>query len=216
MGNSILHVLVIGGSKGIGLETVRKALANGHHVRAFARSAGTLRLSHDNLEKRSGDALKQTDVDAALDGIDVVVQALGVRSRDLMQPVTLFSEATRVLLPAMERRGVRRLITVTGFGAGDSQQAISCLQRVPFRLFLGRAYDDKDVQERLIKDSQLDWTIVRPGVLLPGPGSGNFKVLVEPAQWRNGPIQRGDVAQFIVTQLTDDRFVRQAPVLVSC
>ncbi|MGB6905516.1 MAG: NAD(P)H-binding protein [Methyloceanibacter sp.] len=110
---------------------------------------------------------------------DVVIQALGVGAGDLFQPVSLFSDATRILVSAMERRGIKRLIAVTGFGAGDSRDAISCLQLLPFRLFLGRAYDDKDVQECLIKNSRLDWTIVRPGTLTNGPRSGHHKVLVK-------------------------------------
>jgi hypothetical protein len=65
-----------------------------------------------------------------------------------------------------------KLICVTGFGAGDSRASISCLQLLPFRFFFGRAYDDKDVQERLIKDSALDWTIARPGVLANGSRTG--------------------------------------------
>ena len=51
----------------------------------------------------------------------------------------------------MESQGVKQLICVTGFGAGDSYASISFLQLVPFRLVFGRAYDDKSVQERLIK-----------------------------------------------------------------
>ena len=72
---------------------------------------------------------------------------------------------------------MKRLICVTGFGAGDSRASISCLQRLPFQMVFGRAYADKSVQERLIKDSSLDWTIVRPGVLTtagePG-GAGSW------------------------------------------
>ncbi len=208
------HALVIGASKGIGLETVKVALAAGHRVRALSRSAGRLSFSHPGLETRRGDALDTVDIDGALEGIDVVIQALGVTARDLMSPVSLFSEASRVLVPAMERRAVRRLISVTGFGAGDSRNAINCAQRVPFRLFLGRAYDDKDVQEQLIKDSMLDWTIVRPGVLVPGPASYRYKVLVEPAKWRNGFISRSDVADFLVKQVTETQLFRQSPVVV--
>ena len=115
---------------------------------------------------------------------------------------------------AMERRGVRRLVCVTGFGAGDSRRAVGCLQRVPFRLLLGRAYDDKDEQERLVRESGLDWTIVRPGILAPGPGFGRYRVLAAPAQWRNGLISRADVAHFIVQQLARTDYLRQAPVLV--
>ena len=210
-----MHVLVIGASKGIGLEAVSAALKAGHRVRAFARSADRISLRHENLEKRRGSALEPADVDAALEGIDAVIQTLGVPARDLMGPVTLFSAATRVLVPAMERRGVKRLIAVTGFGAGDSRVAISWLQMGPFRMFLGRAYDDKGVQEQIIKASALDWTIVRPGVLIPGPASGRCKVLAEPSQWRNGLVSRADVAEFLVGQIASTEYLRKAPVLVS-
>jgi len=209
------HVLIIGASQGIGLETVTAALEAGHRVRAFSRSADKLRLNNDRLEKRAGDALSEADIDAALEDVDVVVQALGVSAEQLFQPVSLFSEATRVLVPAMQRRGVKRLIAVTGFGAGDSRDAIGLLQSVPFRLILGRAYDDKDVQERLIKASALDWTIVRPGILTNGPLSGRYKVLTKPAEWRNGIISRADVADFIVRAVDNDDTIRRAPVLIS-
>jgi uncharacterized protein YbjT (DUF2867 family) len=207
-------VLIIGASRGIGLETVKAALAAGHHVRAFARSVADIRFSHPNLEKRRGDALNPTDVNGALENIDVVIQTLGVRTRELIGPVNLFSEATRILVPAMEGRGVKRLIAVTGFGAGDSRRAMSFLLLVPFRLFFGRAYDDKGEQERLIKDSQLDWTIVRPGILTSGPGRARYEVLAEPSQWRNGTISRADVAHFLVRQITERQCVHSAPVLV--
>ncbi len=130
------HVLVIGASRGIGRETVKAALAAGHRVRALSRSADQLGLSHFNLETQRGNALNRADISTALEGIEVVIQALGVPARDLMAPVSLFSNATRILVTEMESRGVRRLISVTGFGAGTSQTAINCLQRVPFRLFL--------------------------------------------------------------------------------
>jgi putative NADH-flavin reductase len=210
----VARVLVIGASRGIGREAVKAALGAGHRVRAFSRSVDQLDVSHLNLETRRGDALNPADVDGALEGVDVVIQALGVRARDLMAPVRLFSESTRILVSAMEKRAVRRLISVTGFGAGDSRKAIGCLQRVPFRFFFGRAYDDKDVQERLIKDSQLDWIIVRPGVLVPGPASYRYKVLGEPAQWRNGFISRSDVADFLVKQVTATQYLRLAPVIL--
>ena len=124
-----MRILIIGASKGIGLETTRQALESGHHVRALARSATGMALSDPNLEKVRGDALKAEDVEAALIGVDVVIQTLGVGLGDLFRPVHLFSDATRVLIAAMRAQGVKRLICVTGFGAGDSRASISCLQR---------------------------------------------------------------------------------------
>jgi hypothetical protein len=109
-------------------------------VRALARSAADIAISNPNLEKIRGDALKAEDVEAALIEVDVVIQTLGVGLGDLFRPVYLFSDATQVLIVAMRGQGVERLICVTGFGAGDSRASISCLQRLPFEIVLGRAY----------------------------------------------------------------------------
>lgn len=208
------HILVIGASQGIGLETVKAALAAGHRVRAFARSANRIELADPNLERFPGDALNRRDIEAALDGVGAVIQALGVPARDLLGPVRLFSDATGILVPAMEAANVRRLATVTGFGAGDSRDAISPLQRLPFRLVFGRAYDDKDAQEMRIRRSRLDWTLVRPGVLTGGRATGRYQVLEDPSSWRNGLIARADVAHFLVEQMEDARRVGKAVVLI--
>jgi putative NADH-flavin reductase len=215
LGLKIVRVLIIGASKGIGLETTRQALEAGHHLRAMARSANRISLSNQKLEKVRGDALNSQDVEPALIGVDVVIQTLGVGLGDLFRPVHLFSDATRVLVAAMEAQGVKRLICVTGFGAGDSRASISCFQRVPFQLVFGRAYEDKGLQEHLIKESSLDWTIARPGVLTGGPRTGSYKILDEASQWRNGIISRSDVAEFLVRQIEDRTYVRKAPVLVN-
>src|SRR5689334_3545805 len=116
-------VLVIGASRGIGLETVKALLAAGYKVRALARSAGAIPIEDPQLEKINGDALDRPTVGRALSGVDAVVQSLGVAfsAEALFKGTTLFSRATRVLVDAMRARGVKRLIAVTGFGAGDSR-----------------------------------------------------------------------------------------------
>ena len=210
-----MRVLIIGASKGIGLETTRQALEAGHDVRALARSATAIAISNPNLEKMRGNALKTEDVEAALVGVDVVIQTLGVGLGELFRPVHLFTDATRVLIQAMKSQGIKRLICVTGFGAGDSRASISCLQRLPFQIVFGRAYDDKSLQEKLIKESELDWTIARPGVLTSGPRTGQYQILSEASQWRNGIISRADVAEFLVRQIGDQTYIRKAPVLIN-
>jgi putative NADH-flavin reductase len=197
------------------LETTRQALDAGHDVRALARSATAIPISNPSLEKMRGDALKTEDVEAALIGVDVVIQTLGIGLGDLLRPVHLFSDATRVLIAAMRNQGVKRLICVTGFGAGDSRASISCLQRLPFQIVFGRAYDDKSLQEKLIMESELDWTIARPGVLTSGPPTSRYRILSEPSQWRNGIISRADLADFLVRQIGDQTYIRKTPVLIN-
>jgi putative NADH-flavin reductase len=208
-------VLIIGASGGIGLEAVKCALEAGHSVRALARSARQMPLSHRRLVKVAADALDESALEAALVGVDAVIQALGVppSMERTLQPVHLFSDAARALIAAMERTGVKRLIAVTGFGAGDSRGRGGLLYNVVFTTFLGRAYDDKDEQEDLIKESDLDWVIVRPVILTNGSRTGRYRVLVDPKSWRVGFISRADVADFLVRQIEDDTYLRKTPVL---
>jgi uncharacterized protein YbjT (DUF2867 family) len=185
------RLLVIGGSQGIGLAVVRQALARGFAVRAFARSATGMAPSSSAFEWHVGNALDADDVATALTGIDAVILTLGIRPGPemLFKPVRLFSAATRVIVPAMQRAGIARLSCVTGFSAGDSRTAIGCLESIPFHLFLGRAYEDKTVQEQLIRDSGLDWVIARPVILTNGPATGKYHLLERPEQWRNVTIR---------------------------
>ena len=210
-----MRVLIIGASKGIGLKTTRQDLDAGHDVRALARSSTAIAVSNPSLEKMRGDELKSEDVEAALVGVDVVIQTLGVGLEDLFRPVHLLTDATRVLIAAMRSQVVKCLICATGFGTGDSRASISCLQRLPFQITFGRAYDDKSLQEQLIKESELDWTIARPGVLTNGPRTGRYRILSEASQWHNGIISRADVAEFLVRQIGDQNYIRKTPVLIN-
>lgn len=210
-------VLIIGASRGIGLETVKQALRAGHTVRAMARSPVRVLGRQDKLETVAGDALDPDAVREALTGVDAVIQTLGVSaSADMiLKPVRLFSNATRVLVTAMEETGVKRLICLTGFGAGDSRDRGGFLYNKAFKLFLGRAYDDKTVQERIIRESGLEWVIARPGILTNHRPTGAYQVLVDPREWRPGFISRADVADFLVKQIEDDTYIGQTPVLVN-
>ena len=185
-------VLIIGASRGIGLATVDAALKAGYSVRALSRSTSTIRLHNPKLEKMDGDAIDRDTIERALVGVDTVIQTLGVTPAPelILRGTRLFSAATRVLVRAMGANGVRRLICVTGLGAGDSRGRGGSLYNAALCLFLGRVYADKDVQERIIRKSRLDWTIVRPTILTNGPRTGAYRVLVDPNDWTSGPADR--------------------------
>ncbi|MDJ0820767.1 MAG: SDR family oxidoreductase [Paracoccaceae bacterium] len=209
-----MKVLVIGASRGIGKACVTAAVAAGHEVRAMARNVDTVPEAA-GVERFAGDATQAEDVARALEGVDAVILALGIRESIAMlwQPVTLFSEATALLIPAMQDAGIRRLVCITGIGAGESVSAFSAIERLGHRMVLGQPYKDKTVQEGMIRASDLDWTLLRPVILTNGAATGTYRVLHDPSEWRLGLISRADVADCAVKALSDESFIGAAPVL---
>lgn len=209
-----MKILVLGASRGIGKAVCAKAIAEGHTVRGYSRSAKDSD-AYPGYEPFAGDATRAEDLAPALDGVDAVVMALGITEsiRMIWEEVTLFSEATAALIPLMEAKGPDRLICVTGIASGTSKSALSRIERLGHWALLSKPYEDKDRQEALVKASALRWTLVRPTILTNRPESGRYKVLKDPAQWRMGMISRADVAHYVVGALSDDSSIGAEPVI---
>ncbi|MEM9755438.1 MAG: NAD(P)-binding oxidoreductase [Pseudomonadota bacterium] len=207
-------ILVMGATSGIGKAALDEATARGLNVRAFSRSAETL-PTQDHVETMAGDATDEADVARAVAGCRAVIYALGVKERLAMlwETETLFSRSTGVLIPAMQAAGVKRLVAVTGMGAGRSKSALSAIERAGHWAFLGRPYDDKDRQEAAIMASDLDWTIARPTILTNRGKSGRMHVLTKPDTWRMGWVSRADVAEYLVNAIEDGLNVQEDVVL---
>ena len=86
---------------------------------------------------------------------------------------------------------------------------MSKLESLGHKAVLGKPYADKDRQEALIMESDLDWTIARPVILTKGPKSGRLTVLRDSSTWRNGLISRKDVATYLVDAVEQDPHVLQ-------
>jgi putative NADH-flavin reductase len=114
----------------------------------------------------------------------------------------------------MKKTGVKRFICVTGIGAGDSKGHGGFLyDRLFYPLLLRSIYADKDRQESLIKASDVDWTIVRPGFLTNGPLTKNYRMLTDLTGVTTGRISRADVAHFILNEIESKQYLRQTPLL---
>ena len=205
-----MKLLVIGASGGTGREIVRQALAAGHDVTTLVRTA----TPAPGVRQIVGDAQDPAALRRAVAGQDAVANALGSKMSGPFKDVTLFSTSTRALIAAMEAEAVRRLVCVTGIGAGDSRGHGGLLyDRLIQPLLLRGVYADKDRQEALIRASALDWVIVRPALLDDGPAQGDTVAHTDLAGVHGGHITRADTAAFVLAQLTSDAFLRQSPLI---
>lgn len=207
-----MKLLIIGASRGIGRQLLEQALQAGHLVTAMARHPEHLPRQSAGLQTVAGDILNLSLVQQVVAGQEAVCLTIGVGVT--IKPVTVFSQGTKNVLAAMAEHGVRRLVCVTGIGAGDSAGHGGLLYDRLFKpLLLKTIYEDKDRQEALIRASDTDWTIVRPGFLTNGPLTENYRVLTDLWGITADKISRADVAHFMLEELSAPRYVGQTPLL---
>jgi uncharacterized protein YbjT (DUF2867 family) len=206
-----MKILVLGATGGTGRLIVRDALVKGQSVVALVRSKASADLP--GVDMIEGDARDEGTLTRALDGCDAVISALGTGMG--FRKVDLLAVATRALVTAMTRNGVRRLVCVSALGVGDSHgHGGFVFDRLFQSLLLRHAYEDKDRQESAICASSLDWVVVRPARLTDDPARGSVRAVTDLAAVKGGKIARADVARFVVEQLTTDTWLRRTPVLL--
>jgi hypothetical protein len=113
----------------------------------------------------------------------------------------------------MEKHKVKRLIFESSLGVGDSRGKLGLYYTffvIPFIIFF--YYKDKELAERYIVESSLDWTIVRPGQLTNGKKRGVYREGLNVGNWFSSvSISRADVADFMLKQLTDNSYLNKTP-----
>jgi len=201
-----MGLIIFGATGGTGQQVVTQALAQGHSVTVFVRRPEAVTTQHANLTIVQGDITDAAVVAGAVAGHEVVLSALGTRGG----PSALV-EGTRNILQALKTHGVQRSLWVSSFGAGDSLQQMGWLsQTLIVKGFLRKAIQEKNAQEQIIMASDGDWIIARPGGLTDGPLTGTYRVTGPGDKVGRPSISRADVADFLLKNLTDTRFVRKA------
>jgi putative NADH-flavin reductase len=184
------RILIVGATGGTGLQLVARALERGYAVTAMVRDPARLKIDHPRLKIVQGDVLDIASVEAAVGGQDAVVSALG--HRRYFHPTRILSEGTRNILSAMERMGLYYTLFV-----------------IP--VILPFYFWDKTRQERLIAASSVDWVIVRPGALTNRDSRGRYRSGRDVGSFLwTVRVSRGDVADFMLNQLTSDTHLRAA------
>lgn len=209
-----MKILLLGASGGTGRALISQALPRGHEVTAVVRDPGAFGPREPRLELVPGDVLAGPDVVAGrVAGHDAVVSALGVHAS--LTSGDLIARTMEALVPAMEARGVGRLLVVSAFGVGESRRDASLPQRILYRLLLGDVFADKLRGEERIAASSLRYTLVYPVLLTNGPRTERYET-GERLPMRGIPkVSRADVAHFLLSELEAPVNVRRRVVIRS-
>ena len=206
-----MRVLIVGATGGTGRELVAQALERGHTVTALVRDPSKLQSSHALLTVVQGDVLDEASVGRAMEGQEAVLSALG--HKRFFYPTRILSDGTRNILRAMDTHGTRRLVVETSLGIGDSVGRVGLYYTLfVIPVILPFYFWDKTRQERAIAKSDMDWVIVRPAMLTSGEKRGVYRhgANIGSFFW-TARISRADVADFMLSQLASDTYLKTAP-----
>ena len=204
-----MKIAVFGATGGVGRAFVYQALAAGHTVTALVRDPARLDIQNDNLSLVTGNVLDAAAVAQTVDGAEAVLCTLGNTANN---PDMVVSQGTVEIVAAMATHGVRRLVVISSLGVGESKDQVPFAFKMLMKTVLRKAMQDKEAQEALVKATNLDWTIIRPGGLSNEPASGNYKAGLD-RSISAGMVSRADVAAFALQEMVSPQYLHQAPAI---
>jgi len=201
-----MHLLVVGATGALGRSAVDSALAAGHDVNALVRNPPLASLPA-GVQVIRGDVLDAASIEPAVQGCAAVICALGTPSP--RKPTTLLERGTANLVAAMTRTEVTRLVCVTLLGVGKSRPNTALLYRHVILRVLAPMVPDKENQEEVVRNSGLDWVLVRPPTIV-GLRSGPARVIREGERGRIGLVSRTSLADLLVQAAGTDEYAHLA------
>ena len=209
-----MNIIIFGTTGATGRSLTEQALAEGYTVTGFDRNPDALKLQHPNLTLIKGDIFDPAGVEEAIAGQHVVFCVLGVRPGDTT-PVC--SVGTKNIIQGMQKQGVKRLMVQSSFAVaaldGEWREVpwlvpLLSLSRKERAMFM-----DHVRQEEFVRQSNLDWIIVRPSRLTDTPRTGVYRVGEHLYISPGAHIARADVADFMLKQVCHDTYIHTMPRL---
>lgn len=209
-----MKVVIFGASGFSGKAILTEALKQGHEVTALVRDTSKILNKHKNLTLVEGNVLDAQLVASILSGQDAVIQCLGIGGKGDGKPNTFLSDATRIIVDEMQKQDIQRLVVMSNVGAGNSIAFLptffSKIILPYFMKWLQVIIDDKNRMEPIIMNSKLHWTIVRCPNITDKPAKNNCMASLD-GKGLKLSVTLPDMATFVVNQLNEIAFVRQAP-----
>jgi len=203
-------IALFGGSGKTGQPFLEKALQAGYRVKALARSPEKISQQSDHLEVIKGDVLQLQDVQRTVQGTDVTVSLFGhVKG----SPKWLQSDGTYNIISAMNAAGTQKIISLSGGGLPfekDRPKFADKIIRGIMKIVAPKVLNDAERHAEILKDSDLDWVIVRGPRLTTEPEKGDYRV-----GWvgvnASTSIGREDLADFLLKQIENEQYTHQMP-----
>jgi len=209
-----MKVVVFGASGRTGRELLQQGIVQGFRITAFARRPEKLPVLSPAVRVVCGDIADHAKVEGAISGHSCVICAVGTATHVRQDPKLVLG--IHNIIVAMETLGVKRLIYLSNDSVSDLLDRLNPFRRYLIRpLFLKHLVVDHETNETMIRQSHLEWTIVRPPTLTQGQRVGVYRSGEDTTARSPFPhISRADIAEFMLKQVTETAYIRRLPVVM--
>lgn len=203
-----MNIAVFGATGALGEQTMRQAIERGYHVRVLVRTPAKVKLSHENLAVVQADVMRDSSAALAekLTGVDAMISALGEGTK--LGITKLYSAGTQTILDAATQAGIQRFVCVSSSGTDVTDDEAWWYLRLVRRLLINPYIDQARMEER-VRQSNLDWVVVRPAMLTNGRKKGSYRLAPNHNPKGGVQISRADLAAFLLDQIQSDTYLRQ-------
>lgn len=207
-----MKLAIFGAAGRTGIPLLQQALEEGHEVVALVRTPSKLSIGNQRLTVVQGDVTQLADVERVVQGADAVLSVLGhVKGSE----PDILTHAIRNIIPAMDKYHVKRLVSLSGSSVQaqqDKPKLVNRLIKFYTQATTGSSLKDAEQQFMALQNSDVDWVVVRGPILTEGPHTGTYRI-----GWTGVNtgirVSRANVADFMLKQVTDRTYLRQAPLI---
>ena len=212
-----MHKIAVFGASGrTGKLFTELALNNGFQMKVLVRDPSRLIFRHSNLQVIQGDIVDSLKVEETVRATEAVVYLIAWGKS---YSPNLKRTSMRNILRSMGQNNVKRLILLASLPFGildpdDKPDFMNKLMMFIVKNLTGPIGEDERVHVDLIKQSEMDWTVVRSPFLNDQPSEGKYRVGYLDAETGKGA-SRSDVAAFLLDVLMNGKYIRQMPIVSS-
>jgi len=209
---NIKKVAVLGGGGRTGKYLVNQLLNEGFSIKLLLRHPEDFTIQNPNIEIIKGDAINSKSIQLLLEDCDAVISTIGQRQGEPL----VASSATINVLKSMNDFGIKRYILLAGLNIDtpfDNKSTKTTLATEYMKTNFPVIQEDRQKTYDLLVNSNIDWILVRvPFIEFTDV---NSTIIVDLEDCPGDKINAGDIANFMVDQITDDEFIRKSPFITN-
>jgi putative NADH-flavin reductase len=210
-----MKLAILGATGYVGKAVVRHAIDLDHQVKVLARTPEKLGELQSKVDVIQGALQDQKSIEMVLQGCDAVINASGGVKEPNQYEV--FLQATRILMEAMKKEGVKKLVSINGAAIIFPNEQVEFKRKI-MSFIVGTFF--KPMKEAklaemsvLFENMDMDWVSVRATQIVDQPGTG--RILANDQKMLGMRIMLPDLAKFMVEQVSNSEWIHKAPMIAT-